>query len=155
MFRQRLSNYTEVPVKRKKGGRPSRATSQACGLEDEEPTVPWEWSAYLSKRRKPPPQSKQMLQDIINRKVIKHFDSILKAHKEKLITRWTRKKRDFVDEILVKESHHEEADWTNYEEDEAFVKNDTTKQILEKLLDETVQLLSYILNRKKLYAAAL
>ncbi|KAJ9595577.1 hypothetical protein L9F63_013245 [Diploptera punctata] len=117
-------------------------------LEEVESTVPWEWSSKLSKRKKPPPHSKEMLQGIVKRKVLEHFDTVFKSPKEKPITRWSRKKQDFVDEILVKESHNEESDWINYEEDEVTVKNDITQKLLEKLMDETVQLLFSVYKTK-------
>ncbi|KRT85104.1 hypothetical protein AMK59_700 [Oryctes borbonicus] len=68
--------------------------------------------------------------------------------KEKMITKWSRKKRDHVDEILVIESQAEESEWTNYDDDEMIVKNELTNDIMNMLLTETANVISKILNKK-------
>ncbi|KAK9752933.1 hypothetical protein QE152_g3792 [Popillia japonica] len=54
-------------------------------------------------------------------KEILEFEKVI--FKEKMITKWSRKKRDHVDEILVIESQTEESEWTNYDDDEVIVKD--------------------------------
>ncbi|OCT82819.1 centrosome-associated protein 350 isoform X2 [Xenopus laevis] len=61
-----------------------------------------------------------------------------------------RKKRDRVDEILVKEMHEEEAQWVNYDEDELFVKMQLADGIFEALIRDTVQVLQSIEQKKNL-----
>lgn len=68
--------------------------------------------------------------------------------RENAIIRWSRKKRDHVDEILVLESQAEESEWTSYDRDELNVKNDVTNEIMNMLLSETAEVLSQILKKK-------
>lgn len=68
--------------------------------------------------------------------------------KEKMITKWSRKKRDHVDEILVIESQAEESEWTNYDDDEVIVKNELTNDIMNMLLGETANVISMIFKKK-------
>lgn len=56
-------------------------------------------------------------------------------------------------QVLVKELQAEEANWTNYDEDEAAVKTKVASEILDTLLSETVTLMSSILVRKLGYIA--
>lgn len=114
---------------------------EAYGWTRENPCAPWEWPAFSHKRIKQLPRSKEMLQDTVLKQVLVMFGFAPKAYKEKLVVRWSRKKRDYVDEILMRESHEEESAWTNYEEDEVTVKNEITLVILDSLLDETVQVI--------------
>ncbi|XP_064091674.1 LOW QUALITY PROTEIN: uncharacterized protein LOC135205254 [Macrobrachium nipponense] len=68
--------------------------------------------------------------------------------KESLMLRWARKHRDLVDQVLVKELQAEEASWTCYDEDEAFVKFRAADEIFTSLLDETISLFSKIIEKK-------
>lgn len=68
--------------------------------------------------------------------------------KDNLMTKWSRKKKDHVDDLLVLESQMEETTWTNYDEDEVIVKNDITDDILNMLLVETVHVVGEALKRK-------
>ena len=68
--------------------------------------------------------------------------------KDNLVTKWSRKKKDHVDDLLVLESQAEEATWTNYDEDEVIVKNDITDDIMNVLLVETVRVVGEALKRK-------
>jgi hypothetical protein len=121
---------------------------EAYGWTRENPCAPWEWPAFSHKRSKLLSRSKEMLQDTVLKQVLVLFGCAPKAYKEKLVIRWSRKKRDYVDDILMKESHEEESAWTNYEEDEVTVKNEITLAILDSLLDETVQIISDIRKAK-------
>jgi hypothetical protein len=121
---------------------------ESYGWTRENPCAPWEWPTFSYKRSKLLPRSKEMLQDIVLKQVLGLFGFAPKAYKEKLVIRWSRKKRDYVDEILMKESHEEESAWTSYEEDEVTVKNEITLAIFDSLLDETVQIISDIRKTK-------
>lgn len=68
--------------------------------------------------------------------------------RENSIIKWSRKKRDHVDEILVLECQNEELEWTNYDEDELFVKNEVTNEIMNILLSDTAEVLSNVLNKR-------
>lgn len=79
-------------------------------------------------------------------KEILEFEKVI--FKEKMITKWSRKKRDHVDEILVIESQTEESEWTNYDDDEVIVKDELTNDIMNMLLTETANVISKIFNKK-------
>lgn len=117
-------------------------------LVREKPCALWDWPAFSHKRNKPLPRSREMLQEVVLKQVLGLFGFAPRARKEKLVIRWSRKKRDYVDEILMKESHEEESAWTCYDEDEVTVKNEITLGILDSLLDETVQIILDIRKRK-------
>ena len=70
-----------------------------------------------------------------------------KAQKESLIIRWSHKRRDRVDQVLVRELHSEEAAWTNYDDDEAQVKDDISTQIMDTLIDDTARAFKHIILR--------
>ena len=62
-----------------------------------------------------------------------------RAAKENLIVRWSpQKRRDRVDQILVRELHSEEKEWTDYAQDETLVKDSVTDSLFELLLADTV-----------------
>jgi hypothetical protein len=114
---------------------------EAYGLTRENPSAPWDWPAFSRKRCKPPPRYKERLQEVVLKQVLVLFGFAPKVYKEKLVIRWSRKKRDYVDEILMKESHEEESEWTNYGEDEVTVKNEIALGLLDSLLDETLKII--------------
>ena len=60
-----------------------------------------------------------------------------KVERENLLVSWAGKKRDRVDEILVRELQEEEALWTNYSQDEVLVKDQITEALLESLISDT------------------
>jgi len=67
---------------------------------------------------------------------------------ESLLVRWSRKKRDHVDEILVGESQAEEAEWTRYDNETVQVKNELTSCLLDSLIQETASAFSDIIAKK-------
>ena len=60
-----------------------------------------------------------------------------KVERENLLVSWAGKKRDRVDEILVRELQEEEVVWTNYNKDEVSVKDQMTETLLEGLISDT------------------
>ncbi|KAG5896300.1 hypothetical protein JTB14_008856 [Gonioctena quinquepunctata] len=64
--------------------------------------------------------------------------------RENALIKWSRKKRDHVDEILVMESQTEEARWTNFDRDELLVMDQVTNEIMDILLKETGKVLNDI-----------
>ncbi|GFY67396.1 centrosome-associated protein 350 [Trichonephila inaurata madagascariensis] len=60
-----------------------------------------------------------------------------------------RKKRDFVDTILISEIKEEEPDWINYDQDEVSVKFQIADSIFDLLVDDTINLVKNL--DKKLY----
>lgn len=72
-----------------------------------------------------------------------------KSHRrENSIIKWSRKKRDHVDEILVVECQAEEDQWINYEKDELLVRNQITQDIMNMLLKETADIFHKILSKR-------
>ena len=69
--------------------------------------------------------------------------------KENLLVRWAGKKRDRVDEILVRELQQEEAVWTDYSQDELMVKDQITETILQSLLADSVQVFIDIYRKRE------
>ncbi|KAK3918754.1 Centrosome-associated protein 350 [Frankliniella fusca] len=124
----------------------------AYSSESEDPNPPWlrpENSVRRKKALTVVPKTREMLHEVVSRQVLVLFGFVPKASKENLTIRWSRKKRDHVDELLVRESQEEERQWTNYEQDEAVVKNNVALAILDSLLDDTVQVLGDVYRRRE------
>ena len=81
----------------------------------------------------------------INRHVLVAFNYEKWAQKENLIVRWSHKRRDRVDQVLVRELHAEEASWTNYQDDEVQVKDEISNMIMDALVNDTVQVLKRVM----------
>ena len=67
-----------------------------------------------------------------------------KVERENLLVSWAGKKRDRVDEILVRELQEEEALWTNYSQDEVLVKDQITEALLDSLISDTATVFANI-----------
>lgn len=92
--------------------------------------------------------TKEGLESVMNRKVQQLLGFQQVNRRDNLIVRWSRKKRDHVDEILVSEAQTEESEWTNYDKDELTVKANLTNEIVDFLIGETAQIFSKILEKK-------
>lgn len=91
------------------------------------------------------PKTQEDFCDIVQREVGVAFGFQRKAARENLIVRWCpRKKRDRVDQILVRELHVEEAAWTDYANDEAAVKDSISESLFELLLEDTVSNVKHV-----------
>ena len=62
--------------------------------------------------------------------------------------RWSQKRRDRVDQILVRELHSEESAWTDYAADEATVKNQLTDALMDMLIQDTADIFQKIEEKK-------
>ncbi|KAI9563326.1 hypothetical protein GHT06_010784 [Daphnia sinensis] len=69
--------------------------------------------------------------------------------RESQLARWSQKKRDRVDEILVRELQMEEKLWTDFSSEEVQVKHQTADAILDMLLDETACICNQIMQTAK------
>ena len=69
------------------------------------------------------------------------FNYKKRAQKENLIVRWSHKRRDRVDQVLVRELHAEEASWTDYQYCEFQVKDEISNLIMDALVNDNVQAL--------------
>lgn len=95
------------------------------------------------------PSTVSQLIERIVKEVSIAFHHEKRAAKENLVVRWSQKRRDRVDQILVRELHSEEASWTDYSADEVVVKNQVAEGILEDLLGETSQTFCKIFQLKE------
>jgi hypothetical protein len=68
----------------------------------------------LSKSRLRTARSEQEMHAMVLREVMILFGFEKRAKKEGLLVRWSQKRRDRVDQILVRELHAEEANWKDY-----------------------------------------
>nr|CAD7257626.1 unnamed protein product [Timema shepardi] len=122
--------------------------ADAYGWEEPKPRLPWEWPLCSHRKKKLPPRSRDDLHDIVQRQVSQLFGFAPRPGRDNLIVRWSRRKRDCVDDLLMRESHEEEAGWTNYDQDEVTVKNEVTVCILNCLLDETARVFKEIFDKR-------
>ncbi|XP_066152598.1 uro-adherence factor A-like isoform X2 [Euwallacea fornicatus] len=68
--------------------------------------------------------------------------------RENAVIKWARKKRDHVDEVLVQEMQAEDPSWTNYELDEALVKDRLCNEFLDMLMKESLIVLKKTVESK-------
>ena len=100
----------------------------------------------LLKARLSLPKDPDSLSKIIGREVMVAFGFEKRASKENLIVRWSpQKRRDRVDQILVRELHSEEKEWTDYTYDETLVKDSVTDSLMEVLITDTVEHIKHTL----------
>nr|CAD7438352.1 unnamed protein product [Timema bartmani] len=124
------------------------AVADAYDWEEPKPCLLWEWPLCSHRKKKLPPRSRDDLHDIVQRQVSQLFGFAPRPGRDNLIVRWSRRKRDCVDDLLMRESHEEEAGWTNYDQDEVTVKNEVTVCILNCLLDETARVFKEIFDKR-------
>ncbi len=96
-----------------------------------------------------PIRTREELVDSVENSVLVQFNYRPRLRREGQLAKWSQKKRDRVDEILVKELQTEEKLWTDFSKEEAEVKRQTADAILELLLEETVQVYKRILQASK------
>lgn len=94
------------------------------------PIPPW----VQSKRRRPkkPISTKEQLLEEVEKEAKIYLGVEEREVRENLIIRWSRKRRDHVDEILVRESQEEEWEWTDFTHDENMIKNKIAEGIIEE-----------------------
>ena len=107
--------------------------------ETDRQNPPWMTPKSLSVALRNIPATTSDLQTLIRKKVLVAFNHQKKAEKENLIIRWSHKRRDRVDQVLVRELHGEEAAWIDYEMDEVQVKDELSNALLDSLISDTVQ----------------
>ena len=95
------------------------------------------------------PRTLPSLVETVQKEVCSHLKMTKKVEKENLLVRWAGKKRDRVDEILVRELQEEEVLWINYSQDEAVVKDQMADIILESLISDTVSVFEDIEKKRK------
>lgn len=95
------------------------------------------------------PLTEEGLEKLMSKRVKQYLGYEIVLASENASHKWSGKKRDHVDELLVLECQAEETDWTNYDRDEPIVKDRLTEEILNMLLKETASDLHTILAKKK------
>lgn len=117
----------------------------------EKESSPWEQRGCRIRHLVLPKLTDDSLKSFILRKVRVLFGFELSSMKENLIIQWSRKKRDRVDELLMRESQEEEQEWIDYSKYEVGIKNDVALNIFKGLLEETSLVVSKALQRKLSY----
>lgn len=95
------------------------------------------------------PRTQEDLNDYVSKEVATLFGFKTKLQRENMVMRWSRKRRDRVDELLAREAQAEEKEWTKFHQDELAVKNELTVAILDSLVRETTNVLKEIYARKR------
>lgn len=95
------------------------------------------------------PKTIQELNAYVNKEVATLFGFKTKLQRENMVMRWSRKRRDRVDELLAREAQAEEDEWTKFHHDELAVKNGLTVTILDTLLMETVNVVKVAYAKKR------
>ena len=116
--------------------------------ETAEQNPPWMEQLPLDRMRFLTPTSLPSLVSRVQAEVCSDLKMTRRVQRENLLVRWAGKKRDRVDEILVRELQEEEVTWVNYGKDEVLVKDQMTDTILESLIADTVNIFSEILRKK-------
>lgn len=84
-----------------------------------------------------PLRSPSELVDAVESAILVQLNYRPRLLRESQLAKWSQKKRDRVDEILVRELQTEEKLWTDFSTEEVQVKRQTADAILDLLLDET------------------
>ncbi|KAL1500818.1 hypothetical protein ABEB36_006255 [Hypothenemus hampei] len=121
--------------------------SQFPAVENWEPS----WLVPMKKSNLAPikPLDVNGLKMLMRKRVLElHGFEVSENKRENAIEKWSRKKRDHVDEVLVKEMHAENDSWTNYEKDEAIIMDQITNEIFSQLITDTLNQLKKVLVQK-------
>lgn len=89
------------------------------------------------------PKNVEQLHEYVNKEVALLFGFKTKLQRENMVMRWSRKRRDRVDELLAREAQAEEDEWTKFQHDELTVKNELTLAILDALIIETASVVKH------------
>lgn len=105
---------------------------------------------YLPAKKKSKGEVGELMEKKVNECLgyVSRQDENMLGYKENLVVCWNRKKRDHVDEILVRESQLEEIEWTNFDDDEVAVKNQLTNDIFDLLIKDTVMEIRNVVAKK-------
>lgn len=117
--------------------------------EYEKPGPSWTKPNVKTKPIMKIPKSEEELVEYVNKEVATLFGFKTKLQRENMVMRWSRKRRDRVDELLAREAQAEEDEWTKFHHDELAVKNGLTVAILDTLLTETVNIVKPVYGKKR------
>ncbi|KAK1124481.1 hypothetical protein K0M31_006832 [Melipona bicolor] len=117
--------------------------------EYEKPGPSWTKPNVKTKPTMKIPKTIQELNAYVNKELATLFGFKTKLQRENMVMRWSRKRRDRVDELLAREAQAEEDEWTKFHHDELAVKNGLTVTILDTLLMETVNVVKVAYAKKR------
>lgn len=124
-------------------------TVEVYRAEYEKPGPSWTKPNVKTKPIMKIPKSEEELIKYVNKEVATLFGFKAKLQRENMVMRWSRKRRDRVDELLAREAQAEEDEWTKFHHDELAVKNSLTVAILDTLLMETVNVVKSAYGKKR------
>ena len=116
-------------------------------VESETQNPPWLIQKPLTKNMLTLAKNESSLVEMVKKEVLVAFNHEKRSQQENMIIRWSQKKRDRVDQVLVRELHAEESSWTNYDDDEAQVKCELSNMIMESLIADTVMAFKKAMNK--------
>ncbi|XP_015433454.1 PREDICTED: centrosome-associated protein 350-like [Dufourea novaeangliae] len=117
--------------------------------EYEKPGPSWTKPNVKTKPTMKIPKTIDELNEYVNKEVATLFGFKTKLQRENMVMRWSRKRRDRVDELLAREAQAEEDEWTKFHHDELAVKNGLTVAILDTLIMETVNIVKVAYAKKR------
>lgn len=123
--------------------------AEAYRTEYEKPGPSWTKPNVKTKPTMKIPRSVEELTEYVNKEVATLFGFKTKLQRENMVMRWSRKRRDRVDELLAREAQAEEDEWTKFHHDELAVKNGLTVAILDSLVMETVNMVKVTYGKKR------
>ncbi|XP_011264049.2 centrosome-associated protein 350 [Camponotus floridanus] len=117
--------------------------------EYEKPGPSWTKPNVKTKPAMKIPKTMEDLVEYVNQEVATLFGFKTKLQRENMVMRWSRKRRDRVDELLAREAQAEEDEWTKFHHDELVVKNGLTVAILDTLMMETANIVKIAYGKKR------
>lgn len=117
--------------------------------EYEKPGPSWTKPSVKTRPMMKIPKTIDELNEYVNKEVATLFGFKTKLQRENMVMRWSRKRRDRVDELLAREAQAEEDEWTKFHHDELAVKNGLTVAILDTLIMETVNVVKVAYAKKR------
>ncbi|XP_012229219.2 LOW QUALITY PROTEIN: fap1 adhesin [Linepithema humile] len=117
--------------------------------EYEKPGPSWTKPNVKTKPTMKMPKTVDELIEYVNKEVATLFGFKTKLQRENMVMRWSRKRRDRVDELLAREAQAEEDEWTKFHHDELAVKNGLTIAILDTLMMETANVVKTAYGKKR------
>ena len=118
-------------------------------MEYEKPGPSWTRPNVKTKPAIKIPKNIEELTEYVNKEIATLFGFKTKLQRENMVMRWSRKRRDRVDELLAREAQAEEDEWTKFHYDELAVKNELTVAILDSLISETVNVVKSAYTKKQ------
>lgn len=117
--------------------------------EYEKPGPSWTKPNVKTKPTMKIPKTIEELTEYVGKEVATLFGFKTKLQRENMVMRWSRKRRDRVDELLAREAQAEEDEWTKFHHDELAVKNGLTVAILDTLVMETANVVKLTYGKKR------